>query len=693
MKKYETADLRNIALLGHGHVGKTALNEVILYDTKIINRLGNAKGGNTTSDYHQEEIDRLISINSSCAFCEWKQNKISIIDTPGYADFIGEVIGALKAVETAVIVVDALRDLEVGTQRAWDFAEEEKIARAIFINKMDKQNTDFDKICGYLKDKLGVSTIPVFFPIGKGDDFKGIVDLLKMKSFSFADTDYKEEAIPADLESRAKDLREKLVEAIASCDDALTEKYLEGTQLTEDEIKQGLKKGIRERTIVPVFCGSSVTNIGIQPFLDALVDYFPSPADMDRAKVAGEEGKFIKADPKAPFSALIFKTSSESHMGEMAFFRVFSGTLHGGSDVYNANKSHSERLGQLCFMIGKNRKEVSEVSAGDIATVVKLKNTTTGDTLCDSKSKVVIEPMEFPKTLIDMAIYAKSKGEAEKMGNALNSIVRQDPTLHFGLNKETKESIISGMGNLQIEVIVSKLKKKYGLNVELRKPRVPYKETIHGKSEVQGKYKKQSGGRGQYGDVWLKVEPLERGKGFEFVNKIVGGAIPRNYIPAVEKGVKATMEEGILAGCHVVDVKAILFDGSYHDVDSSDMAFKIAGSMAFRKAVNDAKPCILEPIMTVSVYIPEEFMGAIMGDLNSRRGRVLGMEREGKSHVVKSQVPLGELYKYATDLRSLTHGWGSYKMEFSHYEETPGPVSQAIIDAHNREKEAAEKEK
>ncbi|MFH1784436.1 MAG: elongation factor G [bacterium] len=685
MKKYETQQIRNIALLGHGHAGKTSLNEVILFDNKIINRLGNIKDGNTVSDYHEDEIDRGISIYLSYSFCEWNNAKINIIDTPGYADFVGDVHSALKAVETGLIVVDAVSDLEVGAQKAWDLCTSEKIAKAVFVNKMDKQHADFEKVCQKMKDAFGVNVIPVFIPIGVSESFQGVVDLIKMKAFTFAQGTCKEEAVPADLESKAKSAREELMEAIASIDDTLTEKYLDGGQLTEDEIKQGLKKGIKEQKVVPVFCGSSTANVGIQPFLDAIVDYFPSPLDIDRGKVKGED-KFIKADSKAAFSALVFKTMTESHMGEMAFFRVFSGKISSGNDVQNVNKRQNERLGQIAFMEGKERKEVSEVESGDIATVVKLKHTATGDTLCSGKSQTIIEPVEFPRALIDMALYAKSKAEAEKVGNAVNSMVHSDPTLHFYTNKETKEAIISGMGNLQIEVVVSRLK-KLGLEVELRKPKVAYKETIHGKAEVQGKYKKQSGGKGQYGDVWIKIEPMERGKGFEFVNKVVGGAIPRNYIPAVEKGVKETMERGILAGCEVVDLKVTLFDGSYHDVDSSDMAFKIAGSMALKKAVVEAKPCLLEPIMNVEVYIPEDFMGAIMGDLNSRRGRVLGMERKGKVHVVKAQVPLGELYKYSTDLRSLTHGWGGYKMDFSHYEDTPPMITQTIIDDYNKKKE------
>jgi elongation factor G len=696
MKKYEVKDLRNIALAGHGSVGKTSLNEAILFDVKATNRLGKITEGNTVSDYHAEEIERGISIYATCSFAEWKQARINIIDTPGYADFIGEVIGSLKAVETVVIVTDAAGKLEIGTRRAWDLAEQEKLARVIFVNKMDKQETHFEELYQTLKEKLSVGVVPVTIPIGKGDNFKGVVDLLKMKAIIYTGNDYKEEAIPSDMEAKAKEVREQLLETIASVEDALTEKYLEGGQLTEDEIKKGLKKGIKEHTIVPVFCGSSVKNIGIQPLLDSIAEYAPSPADLERVTVtdtAGNNPRILKADPNAPFAALVFKIMNEPHMGDFTFFRVYSGKLNAGSDVQNVTKRTTERIAQISLMTGKNRTDIPEAIAGDIVAVVKMKNTLTGDTLCDAKTQVVVEPIKFPISLIDMAVYAKSKAEAEKMGNAMASLVHEDPTLHFKISTETKEAIISGMGELQIEVAVSKVKKKFGMDIELRKPKIPYKEAIHGKAEVQGKYKRQSGGRGQYGDVWLRIEPLERGKGFEFVNGIHGGSIPRNYIPAVEKGVREAIEEGVLAGYQVIDVRVTLYDGSYHEVDSSDMAFKIAGSMAFRKGVQDAKPCLLEPIMDVDVFIPEEFMGSIMGDLNSRRGRVMGMERAGNLDVVKAQVPLGELYRYATDLRTFTHGWGSYKMAFSHYEETPPLVSQAIIEEYKKKKEAEEKEK
>ena len=674
MKKYKTEDIRNISIVGSGSTGKTQLAEAILFSAKAIDRLGKVDSGNTVCDYNPDEIERKISINSSIAFCEWKNKKINIIDTPGYADFVGEVIGALFVVEISIVNVCASSGVEMGTEKKWEYVQKSEKPSIIFINRMDKENADFDKVEESLKEKLTPNVAPISIPIGSGSEFSGVINLITNKAI----VEGKEVEIPQEMVAKAKEYREKLVEVIASSEDTLIEKYLEGQELSPEETKSALKKGIVEHKIVPVLCGSGLQNIGIDQLLDFLVEYAPSP--MER------EGE-VKIDPNGPFSTLVFKTFSEPHLGIINYLKIYSGKISAGSDVINNTKSSSERIGQIAFVRGKTRIEAKEGEAGDIVAVVKLKDTGVNDVLCDPKKKVSIPRISFPEPVVDMAVYPKSKGEEEKIANALSTAMRGDPTLKFGMNKETKEMVLSGMGSLQLEIMSRRVKARYGVEVELRRPKIAYKETIRATADVQGKYKRQSGGRGQYGDCWIKTEPLEKGKGFEFVNKIFGGAIPSQYIPAVEKGIKQSMEKGIIAGYPVVDVKVTLYDGSFHDVDSSNLAFEIAGSMAIRKGVEQSQPFILEPIMEVEVIVPEEFMGSVMGDLNSRRGRVLGMEREGKKQVIKALVPQRELFNYATDLRSLTKGSGEHKMKFSHYEEAPPNVTQPLIEAYQKAKE------
>jgi len=674
MKKYNTQDLRNISIVGSGSTGKTQLAEAILFSAKAIDRLGKVDSGNTVCDYNEDEIERKISINSSIAFCEWKDKKINIIDTPGYADFAGEVIGALSVVEISIVNVCASSGVEMGTETKWEYVQKSKKPSIIFINRMDKENANFDKVEKSLKEKLTPNVAPVSIPVGSGDEFSGVINLITNKAI----IEGKEVEIPEDMVAKAKEYREKLIEVIASSEDALIEKYLEGQELGPEETKSALKKGIVEHRIVPVLCGSGLQNIGIDQLLDFVVEYAPSPME--------NEGE-VKIDPNGPFSALVFKTFSEPHLGIINYLKIYSGKISTGSDVINNTKSSSERMGQIAFVRGKTRIEVKEGEAGDIIAVVKLKDTGPNDVLCDPKKTVSIPKINFPEPVVDMAVYPKSKGEEEKIANALSTAMREDPTLKFGMNKETKEMVVSGMGSLQLEIMSRRVKARYGVEVELRMPKIAYKETIHASADVQGKYKRQSGGRGQYGDCWIKAEPLERGKGFEFVNKIFGGAIPSQYIPAVEKGIVQSMEKGVIAGYPVVDVKVTLYDGSFHEVDSSNLAFEIAGSMAFRKGVEQAKPFILEPVMEIEAIVPEEFMGSVMGDLNSRRGRVLGMEREGKKQVIKALVPQRELFNYATDLRSLTKGSGEHKMKFSHYEEVPPNVTQPLIEAYQKAKE------
>jgi elongation factor G len=674
MKKYPVEDLRNISIVGSGSTGKTQLAEAILFSAKAIDRLGTVESGNTVCDYNPDEIERKISINSAIAFCEWKDKKINIIDTPGYADFVGELMGALSVVETSIINVCAVNGVEVGTEKSWEYVHKSEKTPMIFINRIDKENANFDKVVKSLKEKLTPNVAPISIPIGSGNGFSGVIDLIGNKAI----VEEKEVEIPEQMIAKAKEYREKLVEIIACSEDTLIEKYLEGQELSPEEARGALKKGIIEHKIVPVLCGSGLRNIGIGQLLDFLAQYTPSPIEIE-----GE----IKIDPNGPFSALVFKTFSEPHLGIINYLKIYSGKISTGSDVINNTKGSSERLGQIAFVRGKTRIEVKETEAGDIVAVVKLKDTGTNDVLCDPKNKVSLPKISFPEPVVEMAVYPKSKGEEEKIANALSTAIREDPTLKFELNRETKEMILSGLGNLQLEVMSKRVKARYGVEVELRKPKIAYKETIHGTGDVQGKYKRQSGGRGQYGDCWIKTEPLERGKGFEFVNKIFGGAIPSQYIPAVEKGIKQSMERGVIAGYPVVDIRVILYDGSFHEVDSSNLAFEIAGSMALRKGVEQAQPFVLERIMEVEVIVPEEFMGSVMGDLNSRRGRVLGISGQGKKQVIKALIPQGEMFNYATDLRSLTKGTGEHKVKFSHYEETPPNVSQPLIEAYQKAKE------
>ncbi|MFQ5866376.1 MAG: elongation factor G [bacterium] len=674
MKKYKVEDLRNISIVGSGSTGKTQLAEAILFSAKAIDRLGKVESGNTVCDYNPDEIERKISINSSIAFCEWKDKKINIIDTPGYADFVGEVMGALYVVETSIVNICAANGVEMGTEKSWEYVQKSKKPPIIFINRMDKENVNFDRVMESLKEKLTPNIAPISIPIGSGNEFSGVINLIINKAI----VEGKEVEIPEEMAAKAKEYREKLVEVIASSEDTLIEKYLEGQELSAEETREALKKGIIEHKIVPVLCGSGLRNIGIGQLLDFLVEYAPSPIEIERK---------VRIDPNGPFSALVFKTFSEPHLGIINYLKIYSGKISSGLDVFNNTKGSSERLGQIAFVRGKTRIDTKEGEVGEIIAVVKLKETRTNDVLCDPKNRISIPEISFPEPVVNMAIYPKSKGEEEKIANALSTAIREDPTLKYEINKETKEMILSGMGSLQLEIMSRRVKTRYGAEVELRRPKIAYKETIRGAAKVQGKYKRQSGGRGQYGDCWIKTEPLEKGRGFEFVNKIFGGAIPSQYIPAVEKGIKQSMERGVIAGYPVVDIKVTLYDGSFHEVDSSNLAFEIAGSMALRRGVEQAQPFILEPIMEVEAIVPEQFMGSVMGDLNTRRGRVLGMNREGKKQVIKALVPQGELFNYATDLRSLTKGSGEHKMKFSNYEEAPANVSQPLIEAYQRAKE------
>jgi elongation factor G len=691
VKDFKIDEIRNVGMVGHGGVGKTSLVEAILYDVGVTTRLGRVDDGTTTSDYTDDEIQRKTSIGASLLHLEWKNHKVNLIDMPGYADFIGEVVGGLRVAETALILLSAQAGVEVGTEQVWNIAQKYSIARAFFVNKMEKEHADFEKTVKQAKECFGHQVTPVQIPIGEGLGFKGIVDLIKMKAVYFDKMGApKEDKIPPELEKRTKDYREKLIETVAESDDLLLEKFFDKGQLTNEEIRDGLRKGVVGLKIYPLFCGSALGNIGVSTLLDSIIECFPSPSDF--VQIKGKDPgtykeKTIKIGQDGSLCVFAFKTVSEPHVGELTFLKIYSGKLQPGMDVYNSSKGAVERIGQIYALNGRERKEIGLVNAGDLAAVVKLKNTQTGDTFCEKKDPVILPNINFPKPVINMAIKPKTKGDEEKIANGFAKLHEEDPTFIMEVDPDIKQTIIYGQGELHLEVMVDRLKKRFGVETELEKPRIPYRETIKGKAEAQGKYKRQSGGRGQYGDVWLRLEPLTRGTGFEFVNEIVGGVVPSKYIPSVEKGVIETMNEGLLAGHKVMDVKVTIYDGTYHVVDSSDLAFKIAGSMGFKNAASVAKPVLLEPIYNLEVMVPEEFMGDVMGDLSSRRGKILGMDREGSFQNIKAQVPLAELYKYSTSLRSMTQGRGIHTREFSHYEEVPKEIAEKIIKEAQAEKE------
>jgi elongation factor G len=686
----EIKNVRNIALISHGEAGKTSLVEAMLHNSGEINRLGKVEEGNTVSDYDPEEIKRKISIDSTVLFCKWKDWGMNIIDTPGYADFVGEVKSSLRITDSALVLISAVSGVEVHTENVWRYADEHNLPRFIFLNKMDRDNAQFQESLNSIRDVLSPQALLFQLPIGEGAGFKGVVDLVEMKSYTFEGGKMSEGEVPEDLKEKAASSREKLMEAVAEGDDSLIEKYLESGELSLEEMKEGLKRAILARKIIPVLCGSALKSIAVEPLLNFMGNYAPSP--LDRGEILGTnpktgEKEARKPDPNEAFSALVFKTISEPHIGDLILLRVYSGTLSSGSEAYNSSKKGKERIGQLLRLKGKEREEVSKVLPGEITAVAKLKNTSTGDTLCDSKKLLILEPINFPQPLISVAIKPKTKKDQERLSGGMAKFAEVDPTFKVKIEHEFGETVASGIGELHLEVVLSRLKERFGLEVDVGKPRVPYRETVRATAEVQGKYKKQSGGRGQYGDTWLRIEPLPAGGGFEFVNKIFGGAIPVKYVPAVEKGVKEAMGKGILAGYPITDLRVTLYDGSFHNVDSSDLAFQIAASLAFKKGFLGARPVLLEPIMKVEVIAPENYMGDINNDLSSRRGRITGVESRGNNQAVKANIPLAEMYKYSTDLRSLTHGTGTYTMEFSSYEEVPSQISAKVIDEAKKEKE------
>ena len=688
MKDVSIDKIRNVGLISHGGVGKTSLAEALAFTTGVTNRLGKVEEGQTVSDFHPDEIDRRQSITTSLLHFDWQGNKINLLDTPGYSDFLGEVKGTLRVVETAIVLINAVSGIEVGTEQVWESAKEAGVAKMFFINRLDKEHANFDTVLESLQKSYGNQVVAVHIPVKPGEHFKSFIDLIKMKLVTYekgGSGNKTESDIPSDLQDQANELKEKLVEAAAESDDEILEKYFDAGELSEDEFKKGLISGLKKGNIYPVLCGVATDNIGSHELLDFIINYTPSPDMFD--EIEGEDEKTRKVSVSEPMSALVFKTESEPHVGEFSFFRVYSGSVKTSDDVLNPNRDASEKIGQIFAVNGKQRVDMSEVKAGDIGGVVKLKNTHTNDTLCDKKSPIQLKPIIFPDPVIRSAIEPKTRGDEEKISAGLTSLHEEDPTFVFGYDPELRQTIIQGQGEMHLSIVVKRLKDKFNAEIELIEPRIPYRETIKGKSEVQGKYKKQSGGRGQFGDVWLKLEPKGRSEGYEFVNAIVGGVVPTKYIPAVDKGIQEALADGVIAGYPVVDVQAKLFYGSYHSVDSSDMAFKIAGSMAFKKAFMEAKPILLEPIYDVEVRVPEEYLGDVMGDLSSRRGKIMGIDTEGNFQVIKSKTPLGEMYKYSTSLRSITQGRGGYRRKFSHYEEVPSENAEKIIEKAKKEKE------
>ncbi len=676
---------RNIGIMAHIDAGKTTTTERILFYTGRTHKIGEVHDGQATMDWMAQEQERGITITSAATTCIWNNHRINIIDTPGHVDFTVEVERSLRVLDGSVLVLAAKGGVQPQSETVWRQADKYKVPRMAYVNKMDVTGADFYDCVEQMKDRLGCNPVPIQLPIGKEDEFQGIVDLIKMKAFIQKDEDQgkdiTETDIPADMVEDANKYRAAMLEAAAEQDDELMMKYLDGGELTTEEIKLGLRKGTISNAVVPVVCGSSYKNKGVQELLDAIVDYLPAPIDIEDVKGVDEAGNDVtrKTSDTEPFSALAFKIMTDPFVGKLCFFRVYSGTCDTGSTVLNATKDKKDRIGRILLMHANHRQDIEKVYAGDIAAAVGLKDVSTGDTLCDLDHPVILESMEFPEPVIDIAIEPKDKANSEKLGVALGKLAEEDPTFKTWTDKDSGQTIIAGMGELHLDIIVDRLKREFKVECTEGKPQVSYKETIRNKVHVQGKFVRQSGGHGQYGDVWFDMEPLEPGSGIQFENKIVGGAVPKEYIKPVEEGMREAALSGILAGYPVIDFKCTLVDGSYHEVDSSEMAFKVAASMAFKEGCKQAKSVLLEPIMRVEVTVPEEYMGDVIGDINSRRGRMEGMEARAGNQIVRGFIPLSEMFGYATDLRSKTQGRGTYAMEPSHYEEVPKSVLDTIV--------------
>jgi elongation factor G len=682
MQQSDPDKIRNVALLSHSGSGKTTLVEAMLFTTGAITRMGNVADGTTTSDYDPEEIKHKISINLTVLPASWKETKLNIVDTPGYPDFVGEVNAALRVCEGAVILVCAASGVEVGTEQVWEHTSRANLPRLIFINKMDRENANFSGTLEQIQNKLSPRCIPIQLPIGSQRDFKGVVDVITKKAY--AGTVQKEIEIPASMAADVEKAREKLIEAVVESDDEIMTRYLEGGEIGTDEILKCLKQSIMQGAIIPVLAGSGLSNNGAALLLDAIVNYLPSPEEAGSFKAINASGaeESLKPVTDAPLMALVFKTTTDPHVGKVSYFRVFSGVISSNSQVWNVNKGVQERIGQLSIPHGKTQETVNQIGAGDIGLVVKLANTTTGDTLGVKEQALKLPAIDYPSPVLFKAIHPKSKADLDKLSSGLARICEEDPSLKSQRDPDTGELTIGGMGDTHLEIAASRLQRKFGVEVNLDLPKVPYKETITVPVQAEYKHKKQTGGHGQYGHVLIRMEPLPPGGGFEFAEEIVGGSVPKNYIPAVDKGIKEARLEGVLAGYPAVDMKVTLYDGSYHPVDSSEMAFKIAAAQAFKKGMTDGSPVLLEPIMNMTITVPDAFTGDIIGDLNTKRARVLGMTPSHGMNVIQAQAPLAEILRYAIDLRSMTQGRGTFTIEFSHYEPVPAPIAQKIIAQH-----------
>ncbi len=694
MKEYNAESVRNIAFIGHGGSGKTSLSEIMLFTAGEINRIGNIAEGNTTSDYTPNEIEKQISISTSLLHLEWNNLKINMLDTPGYSDFLGDVKSALRVCDTAVVVLKSVEGVEVGTENSTRFANEFNLPMAVLINKVDNEHSNYKQTEQQAKDRLSSNAVLITFPVNEGLNFNSVVDVISMKAYQYGDAGSKKVSvtdIPGDLKQTAEAYRTELIEKVAETSEELMNKYFEEGTLSDEDLEAGIKTAIVKRNLTPVFTVSAIKGVGINNFLDFVSKYLPSPADRlgEELILKGNNNKvMVKPDANGETVMFIFKTISEQHVGELSLFKVFSGTTFAGLDLTNQTNEKTERLSQLSVLNGHNRTDVTKIYAGDLGAVVKLKDSHTNNTLSSKNLSVLVNPISFPGPVINAAIIPKAKGDEDKIATGLHTLHEEDPSFSVKFDPEISQTIISGQGELQLSLAVKRLKERYGVDVDMVEPKVPYREAIKGKvDDIEYKHKKQSGGRGQYGHVHFKMEPLPRGKGFEFVDAIVGGVVPGRFVPAIEKGVVETMQKGVISGNPVVDVRVTLFDGTYHTVDSDEMSFKLAAAQCFKKGMLEAKPCLLEPIYEVEVTVPEEFMGDVMGDISSRRGKILGMDSNGHFQIIKAQVPLAELYKYSSTLRSLTSGRGVHSRKFSHYEEVPKEVEQKIIDEYNKQRE------
>ena len=690
MKEYSTADIRNVVLVSHGGNGKTSLAEAMLFDSGAITRLGRVEEGNTTSDYDPDEIKRKSSVNLSIIPVEWKGVKVNLLDTPGYADFVGEQKAGIRAADGALLLTDATAGVQVGTEQAWVYLNERRLPRMIAVNRMDRENANFDQAVAALRAQFGKHCAPLLVPIGAQDTFRGVIDLVRMRAL--IGEQGQEEDIPADLREQAAAYREQLVEAVAETDDDLTLKYLEGEDITEEELQAGLRAGVCRGAIVPIVACSAAKNIGVSAVLDAVCAYLPSPLDAPHERATpvgnGEEIE-INPDPSEPLAALVFKTSADPYVGKLTYFRVYAGVMKSDSHVLNANKKKDERVGQLFYLRGKQQENTRQVVAGDIGAVAKLTETSTGDTLCSPERPVILPGILFPKPAFRLAVFPKTKADQDKLGPALQRIMEEDPTLRLERDPDTGEMILAGLGEAHLLVAAERMQRKFNVSVELRRPKVPYRETITVQTNAEYKHKKQTGGAGQYGHVFLELTPLPRGSGFEFGERVVGGAVPKEFFPAVEKGVREALKEGVLAHYPITDIRVVLYDGSSHPVDSKAIAFEIAAQQALKKGVAQGQPVLLEPIMRLRVRVPEANTGDVLSDLNSKRGHVHGMTPDDGYTVIEAEAPLAELLNYATDLRALTQGRGTFEMEFDRYQEVPQHIAQKVIEEASREREAA----